>query len=758
MRSYSRVRSVKVFTGEGPQSAGVFRFGPFEFRPDRGELRKSGTPLKLQPQPARLLELLVSNPGQVVKREQIQDAVWGADTQVDYELGVNRCIRQIRSVLMDSPEAPRYIRTIPRLGYSFIAPVERLPRNRAIEREEVGGTTEVTPAIVVADTVAEPGDLSPAESAMVKTRVPTEGPSQAAYRLQSILLLAAGALITLGVLQYLGRPTPAPRVDSYVQLTNDSYIKVVRNGPFERPIFADGSRVYFSVMSGAATSEIAQVSTTGGETSLVHCSLASPILFDLSPSRSRLLLGSGAGISEVPVWIQPLPTGSARRISDITAYGASWSPDQQQLAYGSGNGLYIASSSGANPRLAARFDTAGRQVVYWPRWSPDGRYIRFSVYDGHTRSSSLWEITTQGNGSRALFPSWNPGRDSCCGTWTPDNRYYVFSSSREGGSDLWITSGQQGMFGGLGNPRDPVQLTAGPLSYSAPFPHSDGNAIFTIGESRRGELMRFDPASGNFIALAPGISASQADFSRDGKQLAFVSSDGSLWRSSLDGSERRQLSFPPSQVRMPRWSPDGTHIAFHSKKSKALFSVYIFSEQDGTTRQLPAGLNHDEIDPDWSADGHRIVFSDTSLKDQASTLRIANLDTDQIAPLTGSSGLRSPRWSPDGKHIAALTADLHTLMLFDVVSQSWTRLASFRMGYPNWSHDSKYIYLVNLAHSPGICRVRVSDREVEPVVDMSRRNQFWTDDAWLGLTGGDVPVVSRDISIQHLFALHWSIK
>ncbi len=112
------------------QSSGTpFRFGPYEFRPERGELRKSGVALKLQPQPARLLELLVRRAGEIVTREEIQNAVWGNDIQVDFELGVNRCIRQVRAVLLDDPETPTYVRTIPRHGYTFIAKVETVTRD-----------------------------------------------------------------------------------------------------------------------------------------------------------------------------------------------------------------------------------------------------------------------------------------------------------------------------------------------------------------------------------------------------------------------------------------------------------------------------------------------------------------------------------------------------------------------------------------------------------------------------------------------------
>lgn len=107
------------------QAAGnpVLQFGPFRFHVETAELSRRGVKLRLQPQPARMLELLLSRPGQLVTRESIQQELWGDGTLVDYELGVNRCVRQLRSALGDDSEVPRYIRTVPRLGYCFVAPV-----------------------------------------------------------------------------------------------------------------------------------------------------------------------------------------------------------------------------------------------------------------------------------------------------------------------------------------------------------------------------------------------------------------------------------------------------------------------------------------------------------------------------------------------------------------------------------------------------------------------------------------------------------
>ena len=102
---------------------GRIHFGLFEFDPASGELSREGRSLRLQRQPARVLALLVSQAGELVTREQLRQEVWGDGTFVDFERGLNFCIAQIRSALGDSADSPRFIETLPRRGYRFIAPV-----------------------------------------------------------------------------------------------------------------------------------------------------------------------------------------------------------------------------------------------------------------------------------------------------------------------------------------------------------------------------------------------------------------------------------------------------------------------------------------------------------------------------------------------------------------------------------------------------------------------------------------------------------
>jgi DNA-binding winged helix-turn-helix (wHTH) protein/TolB-like protein len=102
------------------------RFGPFEFDPASMVLTRAGRPVRLQPQPARVLAVLLEQPGAIVSRDALRDRIWSDGTFVDFERGLNFCVAQIRAALGDSAESPRYVETLPRRGYRFIAPVSAL--------------------------------------------------------------------------------------------------------------------------------------------------------------------------------------------------------------------------------------------------------------------------------------------------------------------------------------------------------------------------------------------------------------------------------------------------------------------------------------------------------------------------------------------------------------------------------------------------------------------------------------------------------
>ncbi|HUE90248.1 MAG TPA: winged helix-turn-helix domain-containing protein [Vicinamibacterales bacterium] len=110
----------------------IFSFGVFEFHASSGELRRNGRRVALEPQPARALALLLTHPGEAVSREAMKDAVWGAETHVDFDRGLAYVVSQIRSALGDSADNPRFVQTLPRKGYKFIAPVQASPDSRVM--------------------------------------------------------------------------------------------------------------------------------------------------------------------------------------------------------------------------------------------------------------------------------------------------------------------------------------------------------------------------------------------------------------------------------------------------------------------------------------------------------------------------------------------------------------------------------------------------------------------------------------------------
>jgi DNA-binding winged helix-turn-helix (wHTH) protein len=193
------------------------RFGVFELNVTTEELRKSGTLIRLAPQPLKLLALLARRSGQVVTREEIQQTLWGEETYVDFEQGMNHCVKQIRSALSDSAETPLYVETVPRRGYRFLAPVVTktipAPPPRVVEsqsgiqtRTPLSATPTGTPAPVTAvgtgtaavvkppevaapQPAPQPTATSP-ESATAPTRIPWKP-----LLLVAVLLLAVIAML-----------------------------------------------------------------------------------------------------------------------------------------------------------------------------------------------------------------------------------------------------------------------------------------------------------------------------------------------------------------------------------------------------------------------------------------------------------------------------------------------------------------------------------------------------------------------------------
>jgi Tol biopolymer transport system component len=244
-------------------------------------------------------------------------------------------------------------------------------------------------------------------------------------------------------------------------------------------------------------------------------------------------------------------------------------------------------------------------------------------------------------------------------------------------------------------------------------------------------------------------------FSKNGQWVAYSAfPEGSLWRSKVDGSERLQLTFAPMQTALPRWSPNGKQIAFQGLTPNKPWLMYLVSADGGSPQELAPGFG----DIGWSSDGQSLVFGDTPLFLQPGASRVLaihvlDLKTRRVSTLPGSEGLYSPRWSPDGRTIAALRAGPETLQVFDLVTRKYTELGTIQVGFENWSRDSKYIYFDSPVGEIGFYRVRVSDHKLERL--FSLKNVRLADN-WTGVAPDDSPLVLRDIGTQEIYALDWA--
>jgi Tol biopolymer transport system component/DNA-binding winged helix-turn-helix (wHTH) protein len=715
---------------EAVHSLRLVQFGTFEVDLPAGELRKAGAKLKLTGQPFQVLAILLDRPGEVVTREELQKRLW-PDTFVDVDHNLNTAINKIREVLGDSAESPRFVETLPRRGYRFIAPVH-IGAGSEPKRQE--GPQGVSPPHT--DVAREPS-----------------------LQRHWVLGLSGAAIIVIAVLFYwLARPLMPPKVSGYTRITNDGHAKKFRIDAL--PVIAtDGSRLYFAEAAETGIrSTLNQVSASGGETSPVPTPFGQNIeLGDITPNRSDLLLQTFvAAESEMRLWILPVVGGASRRVGDVLGRDAAWSPDGQRIAYVKGHELYVCKADGTEIR---KLVTAPGQVR-WPRWSPRGNVLRFTVYRAGAWTS-IEEVSAAGGRPHALLP----GReeDHCCGNWTTDGKYYVFQSTffqslNYSRTDIWALRERIGLFR-KGN-GEPVQLTAGPMDFRSPVSSVDGKRIFVIGEQRRGELVRFESKSGQFVRYLGGISARDVDVSKDGQWVTYVSyPDGLLWRSRVDGSQRLQLTSLPMQAALPRWSPDGKRIAFSAVIPREPDRIHVVAADGGRPAQLTAG-NHYETDPNWSPDQNSLVFGGEpwfeSFAPGSAIIRIFDLKTRQVSTLSDSEGLYSPHLSPDGRYVLATSFDSQKLMLFDFSTHKWTELVSGPAAYPNWSRDGRFIYFINPYIEPTICRLRISDRKLELVTVVSRQRLGWSiAGKWTGLAGDDSPLVLRDTGSEEIYALDW---
>ena len=702
----------------GTETAGrKVRFGVFELDPKTGELRKDGLRTRLQEQPFRVLVSLIERPGELVTREELRKKLWPDDTFVDFDQGLGTAIRKLREALGDSADNPRFIETLPRRGFRFIAPVNGY-----------AGAAAAGPAV-------------PSQ---------TLGPSTRQKSFPRSGFMVAGGLLGMGLLAFLLRPSlPAPRILRTIQMTNDGRPKL----PF---MATGGGRLFFTEYVGGNYRAVA-LSAAGGEVVPIPTPFQDAQILGISKDGSELLLKKfTVDDQDEPIWAVPAMGGPPRRIGDLEGIEAAWSPDGQEILYIKAGDLhlYIAKGDGTGSRTLVK--VPGNP--YYIHWSPDGRRISVSL-DDEWESNTLWEVSADGSNLHPVLPGWHFRGASSNGRWTFDEKYLLFDSFRGGPDNIWAIPEKAGFF--YKGRKQPTQLTTGPLDVEAPVPSEDGTRIFVIGRKKFARLQRYDSKSGTWKPFLKGISAEHVSFSKDGEWAAYISyPDANLFRSRVDGSQKLQLTVPPVQAAMPRISPDGKTVAYMARTPGKNWQIRLIPFAGGASRRLTSG-EFDEREPTWSPDSRSLVFCRYESLMGPCTIELVDLETRRISSLPLLADPYYPRWSPDGRYIAA-TESFQEIVRFDLETRKWEVLlkdADKHLYEPSWSRDGQSIYFVDYSvNAMGYFRLRIRDRKIDKIVGFEKRANCVVGiiGGWHALTPDESLLTLLDNETPEIYALEWN--
>jgi Tol biopolymer transport system component len=444
------------------------------------------------------------------------------------------------------------------------------------------------------------------------------------------------------------------------------------------------------------------------------------------------------------------------KVPGLLGYAGNWSPDGKRLAYFSRPpwGVYTADLTGAAD-LIFPVQTPGP----WRRtiaWSPDGRTLRFAKND------RLYEVSADGKNPHPVFDS--PSAPQGAGRWSPDGSRFVYADDWTG--DLWsVTEGR-----GFPAKQEFTRITSGPMQFGTPVLSPDGRTIYAVGQTKRGRLNRYDPGSQSWQPAMGGLSVDGVDYSKDGKFVAYVGFPRrAIGIRRRDGGASRDLTTPPMRGYLPRFSPDGKQVAFMGKMPGQRWRIYLSSVEgstgESTPRPLPTGANGGE-EPNWSPDGSRIVYASVPWDSTGGPNLMYQYDlaSGRVSTIPGSEGLFSPRWSPDGRYIAANRFEhygMNPFVLLDPVSGKRTEFPERMRGvFPAWSRDSRSLYFLNKAplNPAKVFKLSIDRRTVELVATFQNRIIANSplpslDSLWMGLAPDETPLLLEDVGSREIYEI-----
>ncbi len=520
------------------------------------------------------------------------------------------------------------------------------------------------------------------------------------------------------------------------------------------PLVVDDSRIYFDHFEDGAH-KIGQIAKTGSEVLTFEKPFDNPdagtAIDRLSLDKSALVLSvfyDSTPVEAIETWEVPIVGGSPRKIG--TAYQSVVSPDGTKIIFRRGmTDLYLANADMSNERKIFSTDAMS---IYWLRFSPDGKRIRFTVFIDHF-AGSIWEYSLALGESYPILPDWD-AKYACCGSWTPDGKYYVFEAMHESGPQIWAV---KNMPGGTPDPVGPFQITSQAMDFKRPTISDDGKTIYAIGWQLRGEVVERAPDDQEFHPIdgLKSMSVEQVDYSSDGERAVFVSyPDSHLWQKELADNSATQLTFGTMRVANPQISPNGEMIAFEGWEPGDHKKIFVIPIEGGDSKIISNSEVYSWA-ASWSPDGTKLLFSEDS---EASPV-IYDLLINAVDSYGGAEPIYGAQWAPDGSKL--LGRSNKNLVVYDFDTGTYEVILNDTPPYSRyWSADSTHIYLVDswmTAPDRSVHRLNIQNGTMKKLLTVGSERMVWgTDAEWVGVTPDGVVMFLRDHSIHNIYALEWN--
>ena len=580
------------------------RFAQFHVDLKGGILQRSGVRVPVQSQPLQVLRLLLEAGGKVVTREELRKVLWPEDTFVDFELGVNTAVKKLRQALTDPAEHPRFIETLPRVGYRFMIPVEWMTEDGEKGLAARPGSSASASGIGV--------DLSErSKTATIEFSSPGSGGARGEKFTGKLRLLAVATAILvlgsgIGIWTYVHnrRQTALPAME-VVPLVGLA-------GAQSRPAFSpDGNQIAF-VLRNTNSPGIYTILVSGGK----PLRLTSGSQDDhprWSPD-GREIAFTRRTAEGVAIYAIPALGGIERRLyagPAATEFPNSfdWSPDGKFLAISESN----RDKTRARITLLSLVDSGTRRLTkpgeqdldIEPAFSPDGSTVAFVRSNAGGMVSELYVVPTSGGEARRL--TFDQRTIWSLPAWMPDGNEIVFTSSRSGSPSLWR------IFAAGGTPQ-PVAGSS--VNSECPTISLKGNQLAYQQVVHQTDIWRFTPTDTKLQQSKPVLVIGakgwnvRPQYSPDGKKIAFQSSQSGydeIWICDSDGSNCGSLTSSRGIAGAPRWSPDGRYIAFEYHPH-SYSEVYVAEVGGGQPRLVPTFPDVDNGGPSWSRDGQWLYF------------------------------------------------------------------------------------------------------------------------------------------------------